>query len=497
MLKQIYEVIISILFIISINSYFNFNIIMVYLAILVAATVGIANVNALKDLPARARGGLAFKKTGGDALRSTNASAPQYWDSKCDHFNDADTCIFKQKYYVDEQYWDGKGPVFLEIGGEGDLSPPGGYIMTLAEQHNGLVVALEHRFYGESIPNNSAETGNYMAYLKVKQALADLNTFTEYFKAEKAGADAKWFAIGGSYPGALASWYRTAYPDATFGSLSSSGVVNCIIDYTDFDKAVTAAVGPECAQQIRNINSAYERMIDNDTSAVSKGWAEALAQFDCEPDMWYEDFFYMIADSWSMADQYGAKTDLCDTILAVGADATDDVLTSTFSEFSNSYWGRDFCSGGFYNTNQLADPDRWDVNSRSWRFQTCAEVSYFNTAPAHGSLRNKAVNMEYHLKQCKAVFGVDMWPSSKAINAAYGADEPLANHVFYSDFSDDPWQRASVDYSVSETQPYFLSMCTDCGHCKDLHAPSESDPEPVKQSRTEFEKHFAQWMSEA
>lgn len=256
---------------------------MVYIALMIAAAAGVANVAALKDLPARARGGLAFKKSGlAQTLTASNATTPLFWDSKCDHFNDADSCTFKQKYYVNEQYWDGKGPVFLEIGGEGDLSPPGGYIMTLAEQHKGLVVALEHRFYGDSIPNHSAETANYMAYLKVKQALADLNAFTTFFKNEKAGQEAKWFAIGGSYPGALASWYRTAYPEATFGSLSSSGVVNCIVDYSDFDKAVTAAVGPECAQQIRNINSAYERIIDNDTSAASLGWDKALSQFDCE-----------------------------------------------------------------------------------------------------------------------------------------------------------------------------------------------------------------------
>lgn len=51
--------------------------------------------------------------------------------------------------------------------------------------------------------------------------------------------------------------------------------------------------------------------------------------------------------------------------------------------------------------------------------------------------------------------------------------------VFYSDFSDDPWQRASVWFSPSTSQPYHLAMCDDCGHCMDLHAPSEKDPAPL------------------
>jgi hypothetical protein len=48
-----------------------------------------------------------------------------------------------------------------------------------------------------------------------------------------------------------------------------------------------------------------------------------------------------------MADQYGNKGPLCDYMLAVGEDASDEVLTKTFAEFSNLYWGKDFCAGGF------------------------------------------------------------------------------------------------------------------------------------------------------
>jgi hypothetical protein len=48
-----------------------------------------------------------------------------------------------------------------------------------------------------------------------------------------------------------------------------------------------------------------------------------------------------------MADQYGAKSSLCDAILSVGADAFDEVLMTTFADFSNDYWGTDFCACGF------------------------------------------------------------------------------------------------------------------------------------------------------
>ena len=44
------------------------------------------------------------------------------FNSKVDNFDSSNNATFAQRYYVDNTYWDGKGPVFFEIGGEGTLS---------------------------------------------------------------------------------------------------------------------------------------------------------------------------------------------------------------------------------------------------------------------------------------------------------------------------------------------------------------------------------------
>lgn len=354
------------------------------------------------------------------------------------------------------------------------------------------MIALEHRFYGESIPNGNVNTDN-LKYLTVEQALADLSGFTDYYKTQVTeSASVPWFVFGGSYPGALSSWYRAAYPDQSVGSLSSSGVVNCIIDYYGFDQSVSAAAGNECADQIKHIQSAFQRTIEGSTG----GLEYALSLFNCEKDMSATDFYYMIADSWSMTIQYSSKTAFCTALDKVNADSTDEEVMKNFADYSNTYWGESFCAGGFYNTKQLADPARWETNSRSWRYQTCAQVSYFNTAPKTGSLRAEAVNMDYHLKQCEEVFGKKMFPASIQMNMKYGGAFPQAHNVFYSDFSDDPWQRASVDFPPSSDQPYYLSKCDDCGHCLDFHSASTSDPEPLQESRAEFESYLTSWLAE-
>ena len=77
----------------------------------------------------------------------------------------------------------------------------------------------------------------------------------------------------------------------------------------------------------------------------------AKSLFACEADISQTDFYYMIADSWSMAVQYSAKLSLCSALAAV--DETDlspeqDLKAmQTFAAFSNNYWGTDFCSQGF------------------------------------------------------------------------------------------------------------------------------------------------------
>ena len=85
-------------------------------------------------------------------------------------------------------------------------------MVELAWQHGALLLALEHRYYGPSIPNNSLETEN-MKWLNSEQALGDIAHFhtvmTEKFHLTSAN---KWVTWGGSYPGMMAALARYRYP---------------------------------------------------------------------------------------------------------------------------------------------------------------------------------------------------------------------------------------------------------------------------------------------
>ena len=83
---------------------------------------------------------------------------------------------------------------------------------------------------------------------------------------------------------------------------------------------------------------------------------------------------------------------------------------------------------------------------------------------------------------------------------ARGEARPKAKRVFYSDFSDDPWQAASMleeeDGEGGREQPFELAVYDGAGHCSDLHASSEGDHSNLVELRARFRTYLTQWLME-
>jgi serine protease 16 len=141
--------------------------------------------------------------------------------------------------------------VFLYIGGEGPQGPVTDklFMWQLAEENNALMIALEHRFYGESYPTKDMSNPN-LVYLTSSQALADLARFIEYvsglssdsgagelskasppLKVKADLSSSKWVSFGGSYPGNLATWLKLKYPSSVAGTVGSSAPVKGDYNY--------------------------------------------------------------------------------------------------------------------------------------------------------------------------------------------------------------------------------------------------------------------------
>ncbi|KAF6293555.1 serine protease 16 [Rhinolophus ferrumequinum] len=92
-----------------------------------------------------------------------------------DPFNTSDRRSFLQRYWVNDQHWASRdGPVFLHLGGEGSLGPGSvmrGHPAALAPAWGALVIGLEHRFYGLSVPAGGLDRAQ-LRFLSSRHALS-------------------------------------------------------------------------------------------------------------------------------------------------------------------------------------------------------------------------------------------------------------------------------------------------------------------------------------
>lgn len=93
-----------------------------------------------------------------------------------------------------------------------------------------------------------------LRYLSSEQALADLATFRSYIHTIYNLTDEnKWIAFGGSYSGSLAAWMRLKYPHLIHASISSSGPLLALADfsaYLDVVNHALAVYSPDCPTQV-------------------------------------------------------------------------------------------------------------------------------------------------------------------------------------------------------------------------------------------------------
>ena len=248
------------------------------------------------------------------------AAVPQYtqteyyFDQLVDHYNYVDTVTWKQRYFhIGDFFNPQNGPVFLYICGE--YTCPGipearKWAITLAERTQGLVLVLEHRYYGKSMPfGNDSLTSDNLKLLNTEQALKDLAYFIDQMKSHHYHKieNNPWITIGGSYPGAMSAWFRYKYPHMTVGAIASSAVVNAIEDFKNFDEQIYLSAqksGTYCSDAIAALSGYVENQLTGPNAAAF------LSQFKAE-NLTPREFLFFWADVTVEEIQYGKREELC------------------------------------------------------------------------------------------------------------------------------------------------------------------------------------------
>ena len=124
-----------------------------------------------------------------------------------DHFNYQETRKFPMRYLINDDHFDGSGPMFFYTGNEGPIdlfTNNTGFMWDIAEEYKAILLFGEHRYYGETMPFglDSYKDGAHLQWLTSEQALADFALLIKEVKAQYGMSDAnKVVTFGGSYGG--------------------------------------------------------------------------------------------------------------------------------------------------------------------------------------------------------------------------------------------------------------------------------------------------------
>lgn len=402
----------------------------------------------------------ALKLRSDSSLRTMEVN---FFDQKLDH-SDPSSVTFKQRYFVDSHFAQGaKSPVFYIVCGEWNCAGTGSYtfVEDLAKKMNAHLVALEHRYYGESLPTRHLSTKN-LKHLDLQSAIDDLASFQK-FMMKSGGLHGKWVVFGGSYAGTLAAFYREKHPELVAGALASSAPVLMKNEFSEYDAHVAKVINKSsCGDKVREAVKLIEMKLQ-----TPEGSKEMRSLFKSEAIINDGDFLYVVADMLAAAVQYGRDKMFCEAfnskadLIAAYAKGGLDVLSamgSTPFEIS------------------LAVAERKDVtpedNMRQWMWQSCREFGWFQVANGVGaeSSRSSKIDLAYHDEVCHRLYNVAVG-SDGALNEKwyYPLFNPEAGHIIFTNGSNDPWLNLSVVPGEEGKNPAFdLLMMEDAAHCNDL-----------------------------
>lgn len=386
-----------------------------------------------------------------------------YFEQKLDHA-DPNSPTFLQRYFRDSTYAENESsPVFYIICGEWNCAGTGsyGYAEGLAKKMKAHIIALEHRFYGESLPTSHLSTEN-LQQLNLDAAIEDLANFQRSMIKEE-GLTGKWVAFGGSYAGTLAAFYRLKHPELIAGALASSAPVFMKPDFFEYDAHIAKVIGQtSCGDKVREAVKLIESQM-----STEEGSQEVKKLFDSLDIRNDKDFLYVAADMVAAAVQYGRDKIFCEAL------SSSEDLVKGYAEGglkvlrSMGYRPIDLSMQSAEKVEVTADD-----NYRQWIWQSCQEFGWFQVSNTRGETsRSTQIDFEYHDLVCQRLYGTPMVTKHQELNDLWYSPlfDPKTSKIIFSNGGNDPWLTLSVTDATTETNPLLsIYMMDGAAHCDDL-----------------------------
>jgi len=470
---------------------------LVSLFVLSAAVVSAGPLNRRNHV-----GALNQRLTRAEHETAFRALPAQWVTQPLDHNDFTETRMWQQKYYVNDTYATPNGPVFLMIGGEGPMSAAylnGHFIIgDLAAKYGATQLALEHRFYGESVPLNDSSSSN-LRYLTSAQALQDLVSFREHIISLRPElAASTWIVFGGSYSGSLAAWARLKYPHLFHGAFAASAPVQAQLDFPQYFEVVSRSVGASCSARIGESTAQVTELLQ-----TSDGRSKLQQMFGlCGPIETDNDvviFVGSLSDPIAGVVQYNQDnnsyqpfdiTEMC-RMLEESSDALQGLVT-VFNAY-NKYSGQTECTDINYD-NYIKYMQQTSAG-RSWTWQTCNEFGYYQTGESKDQPFSPILSLQSFLQQCVDIFGIsDFTPKVEYINDYYGGKNIVTTNTAFTNGNVDPWSALGNYQTYPEYAQSTTILIEGTAHCADLYPPREQDLPGLVAARQQQEALLRKWL---
>nr|XP_027201266.1 lysosomal Pro-X carboxypeptidase-like [Dermatophagoides pteronyssinus] len=425
----------------------------------------------------------------------------KYYSQYVDHFSFTNRNTFKQRYLISTEHWKSpNGPIWFWAGNEGDVYDSAkkvGFIWDNAEKFQAMILFMEHRYYGKSIPygkNSFKKLSNY-GYLTVEQALDDYASFIVHIRSTMKGArSSPVVIIGGSYGGMLAAWFRIKYPHLCVGALASSAPFlhyPNIYDCKNYYRIATETFSnysTNCSESIRRSWPAIRRLAktNNGRTLLTKKFnlCEKFNPSQLESLIHYISYIWAVLPMMDNPKSSYPIKNACQYLNE--PDSNDEQLITAIGKAYSVFKKNKQCK-------QLSGYGDMYIQKDSWDFQTCTELALpLCSDGVNDMFELSEWKMEQFSNDCHKKYGINPDPH-KPLRIFGGKNiQHTATNIIFSNGLKDPWSGGSVLESLSDSL-IAIKIPGAC-HCEDLLTETTNDTKTVLDAREQELQIIRGWF---
>ena len=446
-------------------------------------------------------------------LEARAAPEDLYFTQRLDHFDGSVNGTFQQRYFLNATYFTADGPVFLCVGGEGPAldasvlyhSVHCSDATELAARAGALLVALEHRYYGRSVPVSAERGAMRLRHLSSQQAVGDIAAF-HGFVAEKMNLTSanKWVTFGGSYPGMLSGFARLKLPHLIHASVSSSSPWRAKVDMREYNDVVAdalalASVGGSgaCRDAVAAGHKAIQTLLETPAERP-----KLAAKFHlCGARDLESEAKRRAWAGYGVVDVPAQENDPSIQNVNFSIGVICDVMTAGAAPYVNALAAvSDLQHGGSCVDVDVAPLPADDGSDfLSWPWQTCTEFGFYQTCEVgtRCPFARGYVGLDDEIGMCEAAFGVGRRVVADNVafsNAFYGGDAPRGSRIYFPNGDVDPWSGLGVRYEPGPSEPVL--MVEGASHHAWTHPADEIHQDTVADAKAKIQAQVLLWLKE-